>query len=93
MKPLVSKKLRDAPKNQACVVCGWDAEGEVVLAHLPMDEYGGTGIKAPDFMGAHLCGKCHTYADGEGRKDWHWRMKAMVRTLERLFAGGKLRVT
>jgi len=84
-----SKKLREAAKEQFCVMCG-NTE-TVVLAHLP-HKNSGMGQKCHDFIGAHLCYHCHEYADGEGRQDYEWRYLALTRTLERLFRGELLGV-
>lgn len=94
--PFRSQKLRDAPRDESCVMCGYALPGEVVGAHLPMVEFGGLATKCPDWMLAHLCSRpngCHDYADSEeGRKDWMWRMLALCRTLDRLFAQGRIKV-
>lgn len=54
-----------------------------MLAHLPYRN-SGMGMKCPDICGAHLCSKCHAYADGPGRMDHEWRFLALSRTLKRL---------
>lgn len=86
-----SKVLRDAARNRACVLCGNDEEGGVVLAHLPGSFYGmpaGTGQKCHDWLGSHLCDLCHGAMDGEWRNDSAMRMQALCLTLERLFNEG-----
>ena len=77
-----SKKLQRAAMSESCVMCHEDQT--VVLAHLP-DKNSGMGLKCHDFIGGHLCYKCHEYADNEGRADYKWRYLALTRTLERLF--------
>jgi len=87
-----SKRLRRAAKDQPCVWCGAE-DGTVVLAHLPGSYYrmgAGTAQKTHDWLGAHLCQKCHEYADGDGRKDAAFRMAVLCLTLERLFEQGVL---
>jgi hypothetical protein len=85
-----SKKLREAARNESCVMCENDEEGKVILAHLPYRN-SGTGLKCSDFIGAHLCFDCHDYADSaEGRMAFEWRYLALTRTLERLFQNGTL---
>ncbi len=89
----LSKRLRRAAKDQSCVLCGNDEEGRVILAHLPSQSYGmtaGCAQKTHDWLGAHLCDRCHAYVDGPGRKDTDLRMMALCRTLERLFDSGEL---
>ena len=92
--PLVSKKLRDGAKDESCVMCGYDEAGAVVTAHLPGAEYGlpaGMGEKCDDWGSAYLCNRpngCHQYADGEGRRDYKWRLTAMVRTWRRRIEQG-----
>lgn len=87
--PLVSQKLRDGARDEACVMCGWDQPGEVVTAHLPGSDYGlpaGVAEKCDDWGSAYLCcrpGGCHQYADGEGRRDYKWRLTALCRTTRR----------
>jgi hypothetical protein len=85
-----SQKLRTAARDQACVNCGAQ-DGTVVLAHLPMAGESGTGYKTHDWLGAHLCRRCHDIVDGpEGRDDIDLRHRVLVRTLKRLFAAGVL---
>lgn len=97
--PLVSKKLRDGARNEACVVCGYDAPGEVVTAHLPGADYGlpaGMGEKCDDWGSAYLCSRpngCHDYSEStEGRRDYKWRLTALVRTTRRRLEQGLIRV-
>ena len=81
-----SPKLRKAPNGLPCVMCQTD-DSTVVLAHLPFRN-SGMGMKAPDICGAHLCARCHEYADSAGRMDHEWRFLALSRTLERLWRSG-----
>lgn len=89
-----SQKLRDAPKDYdfSCVACDKPQDGSVVLAHLPGPGDGGKGYKTDDYFGAHLCYKCHGYADGpEGRRNYEWRTTMLHRTLRRLVQSGLAR--
>lgn len=64
---------------------------ECCLAHFP-DFDAGVSQKTYDICGAHLCQKCHDYADGaEGRHDYEWRFRAMHRTLKRLWRHGVIK--
>ena len=56
-------KLLAAAKDRPCTLCG--SVGTTVAAHSNALEHGhGMGIKAPDFMVAYLCQKCHDLVDG-----------------------------
>jgi len=87
-------------------MCGNDAPGVVVLAHLAFKD-GGMATKSPDHQGGHLCNAnsqlgfiraidpqmgCHQYADGEGRDDIEFKFIALTRTLARLFNNGTIEV-
>ena len=74
-------KLRQAPRHEFCVMCG---KPDPVLAHRNMPGDFGTGLKGPDWWGAHLCHECHTYGDGKGRKDYQFWELAVYRTMKRL---------
>lgn len=94
--------LRKAAQNQSCVMCGYDEEGAVVLAHLP-HRNSGMGMKCPDIVGAHLCSRCHDFIDGRAKVDglglshdedeglFEWRYLVLTRTLERLWKDGTVR--
>jgi hypothetical protein len=89
-----SKKLRDAARGESCVLCGCRDE-TIVLAHLPSAVYGmsaGTGQKTHDWLGAHLCLRCHTNMDSVWRRNTEIRMKALCLTLQRLFDKGIIKV-
>jgi hypothetical protein len=62
-----SPKLLKSANGQPCVLCG--ATGSTVAAHANSVALGkGTGIKAPDFYTAFVCGHHHSLIDGrEGR--------------------------
>lgn len=87
-----SQVLRRAAKNRSCVLCG--NEQTTVLGHLPGAYYGmpaGTGQKTHDWLGAHLCVHCHEKMDTIWRKDTEIRMRALCKTLQRLFDEGTIR--
>lgn len=87
-----SKRLRDAPRFEVCVIEGCEAPA-VGVCHLPHNEWGmgaGTGQKTHDWLGGHLCHAHHDYADGDGRNDHAWRAMALCLTLQRLFDRGVL---
>jgi len=77
-----SEKLRLEARNSQCMNCFMDVRDVVCLAHLPDAGISdaGTSQKTDDWCGAYLCKPCHDYADGEGRKDWEFRHRVMVRT-------------
>ena len=89
---LRSEVLRKAPKGEMCVMCAENPA--VALCHLPHAQVGfpaGMAQKTHDWNGAHLCQRCHDYADGaDGRNDIPWRTMAAFRTIQRLFARGVL---
>ncbi len=90
-KPRVdSKALREGGRGLSCVI----HPGKPVHsgAHLPWhsEGHGGRGIKAPDWLLADLCHECHIYADGDGRHDFEFRHRALIRTIERRFWQGLL---
>lgn len=94
-----SKRLRDAAKGQACVLCEhWYSrhrrvgpDETVVACHLPGSEYGmaaGMGQKTHDWLAAHLCDDHHRMMDGKWRRAVPTRMLALCLTLDRLFEQG-----
>lgn len=67
MKPIVSKKIRNAARGEECCfqivgVCNHNPE-TTVLCHLP-DESKGMGLKADDLSAAFGCHECHSAVDG-----------------------------
>jgi len=69
-------KLREAARDQPCVLCNRN-DGTVVLAHYTgvrrLAYGGGFGIKVNDLVGAHLCSYCHHAMDTASReKDQKW---------------------
>jgi len=67
MKPIVSKKIRNAARLEECTVravghCDYNPE-TTVLAHLP-DESKGMSKKADDISGCFACVACHRLLDG-----------------------------
>lgn len=97
-----SPKLLSLARGQSCVNCGAE-DDTTVAAHSNMSEHGkGKSIKAHDVYSAHLCFRCHSWADqGSGkdptgvydgtREDKALMMRrAIDRTLLRLFQTGRL---
>lgn len=86
-----SKKLRDAARDQPCVLCLAGPDPTTVLAHLPIASMAGVAQKTDDLIGCHVCATHHAYLDGpEGRQDWRTRFLALARTLHRLQQQGLL---
>ncbi len=102
--PECEMNLRQFAKGQACTawipnICNQDKE-TVVLAHCNLAQMAGTGSKAPDLCGAHVCSSCHDYLDGrtsmksldlilvnnmtEGEYRESLWLHAILRTLERV---------
>lgn len=91
-----SKKLLEAARDQACVLC--DAMGTTVACHANSVALGkGTGIKAPDYYTAYLCQDCHSLVDGrtgqltKQEKQELW-VKAFLLTVSRWFRYGIVKV-
>lgn len=101
MKPLVSKKIRNAARGELCTlnvagVCSYDRE-TTIFAHLPF-EGGAMGGKVTDLSGCFACHACHDAADRrhwsaelEDHREFYFR-RAMVRTWERLIEMGIITV-
>ncbi len=92
---LVSPALRKAAAGESCVLCGIQ-DGTIVLCHLPLNAWGfgsGKALKCPDWLGAHLCHRCHSDVDSEKfRRDAELRGKVLAATLARLFDNGTLQI-
>lgn len=66
--------LRELARGRECQVrlpsiCNFNPE-TTVLAHYRLAGTCGTGIKPPDFLGAHCCSSCHAACDGATRTDF-----------------------
>jgi hypothetical protein len=94
-------KLRDAARDQICVVPGCGSRDDVVLAHYfgpRRHSYGGgLSIKGHDLIGAHLCAAHHAEMDTLLRdKDRKWEhseqfLHYCALTLIRLWDQGVIR--
>lgn len=63
--------LRDQAEMRPCMVrlpgiCSHN-DAETVLAHVRLAGITGTGLKAPDLLGAWACMHCHSEVDGRTR--------------------------
>lgn len=78
---IVSKKLRDSARGQACTLrldgCRHDPE-TVVLCHLPVGMKG-IGMKSPDLFAVFGCDHCHAVIDGRARG--HYDARDLLRAL------------
>jgi hypothetical protein len=91
-----SPKLLKACRDLPCAHCGTE-DGTVVAAHSNQLAHGkGRGMKAPDYMVAALCFRCHTELDQgkdlsreERREYWD---DAWQKTIATLFERGVLKV-
>lgn len=78
-------------------VCSYNPE-ETVLAHVRMVGISGMGLKAPDFLGAWSCARCHQLADtgrcGDVQLTRDDRdlllLRAVIRTQYELMKEGKI---
>ena len=65
-------KLRKSARGQNCTLrltgCNYNPE-TVVLAHIRINKFCGTGIKPPDYMGCFACSNCHDAIDGRVKSD------------------------
>jgi len=99
--PMRNKKITKSSQGAACTlniagICNYNPE-TTVYCHLP-DGNGGMGMKSTDLSGCDGCSSCHDVLDGrvkseefEQNKEFYMR-RANVRTLERLFSEGVLKV-
>lgn len=66
------RDLRQLARGRPCQVrlpgCNGDP-ATTVLAHLRLAGITGTGMKAPDALGAHCCSACHDIVDGRVKTD------------------------
>ena len=91
-----SERLLKACRDLSCQNCGAE-DGTVVAAHSNQLAHGkGRGMKAPDYMVAALCFRCHSEVDqgrelsrDERREIWDaaWR-----KTIAALFESGRLAI-
>lgn len=100
-----NRRLLDLARDQPCANCGAE-DGTIVAAHSNMGIHGkGMSEKAHDCFHAHLCDKCHRWLDqGRGMdptdlyqgtrydKDMMF-LRAMEKTMLRLWQKGRIRVT
>ena len=96
--PFRSRKLLEAAKDQACVLCE-KQDGTIVAAHYSgrysMSVGKCWGEKSSDHVAAHLCGRCHAEMDGYAAGNDDARairfFLAIFETQRRLFARGVLK--
>lgn len=74
-----NRYLLNQAKDQSCIKCGDNTPGAIVAAHYH-GKYGhlfgrGTGIKADDFMTAHLCHACHWQFDAKNIEHTEYETK------------------
>lgn len=94
---VVSKKLRDAARNQHCTLrldcCNRNPE-TTILAHLPSGTKG-MGLKGFDTVAVFACFSCHDAIDGRGKaSEFTWRdiTRALAETHEVLISKGIVEV-
>lgn len=76
--------LRKIARDKPCMVripgvCNGDS-ATTVLAHLRMAGITGTGLKAPDLLGAWACSDCHSYVDSNKEEAHMHFFEGMART-------------
>lgn len=96
------QKLRDAARDQTCIVPGCGCQVGVVTAHYSGPRRGsfggGMGAKVHDLVSAHLCQSCHFEADtGNRDKDARWNNSEQFMfycwlTLIRLYEQGVIKI-
>lgn len=95
---VVSKKLRDAARNQHCTLrldcCNRNPE-TTILAHLPSGTKG-MGLKGFDTVAVFACSDCHDQIDGRSNKfeqiEWQDITRAIAETHEVLISKGIVEV-
>jgi len=91
-------KLRKEARGRGCMVripnvCNHNSE-TVVLCHIRMAGITGTGLKAPDILGAWACSSCHDAIDRRSHPELDRdyvklaHLEGMVRTLHQLSKEG-----
>lgn len=88
--------------GQPCMVrvpgyCNHDP-ATTVLAHVRLAGITGTGLRAPDLLGAWACSACHDLIDGRVRIEiWsrsaltHMHYEGVLRTIARLIEMGRIK--
>lgn len=96
-----SAKIRNSAKGEDCTiniigVCNYNPE-TVVFVHFP-DKSHGMALKSTDWSGGYGCSACHDAVDRrvsskefDEHREFYMR-RSQVRTLERLYERGILRV-
>lgn len=94
--------LRKEAKGRPCMVrypgiCNHNPE-TTVLAHVRLAGVTGTGMKAPDILGAWCCSNCHDLADGRVKPTNLSRLdvvggfyEGVLRTQAQLIKEGKIK--
>jgi hypothetical protein len=88
-KPIRSKAILNAARDEPCTICGID-DRTTVFCHLNESWAGkGMGQKADDIAGFFGCSKCHRQYDVDtwGLDRWEV-MRGMYRTWRRLWEKG-----
>ena len=99
MKPVVSKKIRNAARGQDCTmqvcgVCNHNPE-TTVLAHVNTTGAGSRGAKCHDFSAVFSCYACHYWHDnnmGSQLDRLFYTRRALVRTWEKLIEMGHIKI-
>ena len=93
-KPIRSKAIRQAAKDESCTVCGLN-DGTTVFCHLNESWAGkGIGQKADDIAGFFGCHGCHIDYDLHPGFDEYKRViRAMYRTWRILIEKGIIKIT
>jgi hypothetical protein len=91
--PIRSKAIRNAAKGEPCTVCNRN-DGTTVFCHLNEGWAGkGMGQKADDLGGGFFgCSTCHADYDGPNTIEEWVVMRAVYRTLRRLWELGIIKV-
>lgn len=90
-------KLRESAKDKHCTlqipgVCNMRSE-TVVLAHLRIFGFGGTGKKPRDIHGVYACFDCHDAIDSRRKASfdrYEYLLRALMRTHEIMSRDGLL---
>lgn len=90
-------KLRKSAQGQQCTLrltgCNYNPE-TVVLAHIRINKFCGTGIKPPDYMGCFACSNCHDKIDGRVKSDTVYKdiLRAHFETMQHWVEAGLIEV-